>query len=284
VRRFSFICLSLIFIACSANRPNAIPASNRPNPKLTIAVADSLWAGRVDSSTAFAALAAYDELAQQEPGSIILWSRLAHACYYCGQYLVSDLSTRDSLFLQGHEASQSILNQNPEYRKLLFSTGDELMAARGVDASLIDALYWGMASYGQWLVTKSALIRLGQRDLIQTTLEHIHDLDSNYYYGAYYRFKGAFLAQDPQAGTDTVAIRQSFEQALKIAPDYLGNYTLMAQYLCPVIQDKTLFYKLLTTVLTTVDEPGLSYYPENVQEKILAENLMFKAEKEDWFK
>jgi len=67
------------------------------------------------------------------------------------------------------------------------------------------------------------------------------------------------------------------------APDYLGNYTLMAQHYCPGVGDKNLFYGLLTKVLTCSNSPDIPYYPENVHEKRLAEQLMMTAEKEDWF-
>ena len=157
------------------------------------------------------------------------------------------------------------------------------MAVRGLDIGAIDALYWGMANYGQWLTTKGELVRIGQRDMIWTTLEHINDLDSNYYYGAYYRYKGALQSRDPKFQADTEIIREAFEKAIELAPDYLGNYTLMARYYCPLSKDKDLFYQLLTRVVTAQPNQNLPYYPENLYERELAERLMIKAEKENWF-
>lgn len=185
--------------------------------------------------------------------------------------------------MKGYEASQTVLKQSSEYRNLLFSTGDEKMAVRGLDESSIDALYWGIANYGQWLSTKSSLVRMGQRELFLVTLEHINDLDSTYYFGAYYRFKGALIRRDPESENDTTRIKHAFEEAIRIAPEYLGNYTLMAQNYCPLANDKNLFYQLLTKVVTAAPNPDLPYYPENVYEKALAERLMIKAEKENWF-
>ena len=124
---------------------------------------------------------------------------------------------------------------------------------------------------------------MGQRDLIWTTLEHINDLDSIYYYGAYYRYQGALLARDPESEKDTLAIRQAFEAAIERAPDYLGNYTFMARYYCPLVKDKDLFYQLLTRVITSNLDESLEFYPENLHEKRLAELLMMQAEQENWF-
>jgi len=247
-------------------------------------MADSLWEARYDTSAAKAALEAYQTLLVTDSASIHLCARLAQAYYYNGHYLAQDPLKKDSLFLRGYKVSQTILDQNSEYHELLFSTGDENIAIRGLDATYLDALYWGMANYGQWLSTKGTLIRLGQRQVIWTTLEHIHDLDSNYYYGAYYRYKGALLSRDPEFMGDTTRIRESFDLARQIAPDYLGNNTLMAAFYCPLTQNKNLFYKLLTDVLTAATDPKSAYYAENLREKHLAEHLMIKAEKEKWFK
>ncbi len=250
---------------------------------VSIADADSYWEQRADTVFAQRALHTYQQLAEGDSTSVVIASKLSRAYYYHGQFLATKTAQKDSLFLLGHETCQTVLKKDTEYYNLLFSTGDEHMAVQGLDKVFLDALYWGMANYGQWLATKGDIVRLGQRDLIWTTLEHIHDLDSNYYYGAYYRYKGALLARDPETQHDTLAIRAAFETAIEIAPEYLGNYTLMAMFYCPLTKDKELFYQLLTTVITSSSDPALPYHPENLHEKALAENLMIRAEKEDWF-
>lgn len=260
----------------------ATPDTTQPIA-ITLENADSLWSLRVDESAAFSALALYSQLAETDSSSIEIWSKLARTYYFCGQYLTPSQVHRDSLFMKGYEASQTILKQSSEYRNLLFSTGDESMAVRGLDKTSIDALYWGMANYGQWLATKSSLVRMGQRELFLVTLEHINDLDSAYYFGAYHRYKGALIRHDPKTENDTTRIREAFEEAIRIAPDYLGNYTLMAQHYCPLANDKNLFYELLTKVVTAAPNPDLPYYPENYYERAIAERLMIKAEKENWF-
>jgi len=245
--------------------------------------ADIFWSLRADSVSAFRALWAYEELTRKDTESVLLGAKLARAYYYCGQFLTDSPARKDSLFMLGYEASQIVLMRNHDYYNLLFSTGDEKMAVQGLDGQYLDILYWGMANYGRWLETKGPLVRLGQRDLIWTTLEHIQELDSNYYYGAYHRYKGALLARDPESERDTLAIREAFEAAIKSAPDYLGNYTFMARYYCPLVKDKDLFYQLLTLVITSETDENLPFSPENQHEKRLAELLMIKAEKENWF-
>lgn len=283
MRLFSFISIIFILLACSGrDRPTTLP-KNVDAQAITIELADSLWSLRADTSHARAAREAYEALSKLDSNSIEIWAKLARSFYFCGQYLTQSGHLRDSLFMRGYEVSQVILNKNPEYRNLLFSTGDEKMAVRGLDADALEVLYWGMANYGQWLATKGDLVRLGQRELIWTTLEHIHDLDSTFYYGAYFRYKGALLCRDPASQVDTLAVRKVFDEAIKIAPEYLGNYTLMALYYCPLANDKNLFYQLLTKVVTATPNPSLAYYPENLYEKVLAERLMVRAEKENWF-
>ncbi|NQV40821.1 MAG: hypothetical protein HQ506_00575 [Candidatus Marinimicrobia bacterium] len=282
MRQFVLIILSTILITCT---PPDIPATPGTIYTIdaTIENADSLWSLRADKANAELALALFKQLSESDSTSVLLWAKLSRAYYFCGQYLTDSPSMQDSLFLRGYEVSQTLLRQNSEYRKLLFSTGDEGMAVRGLDKNSLESLYWGLANYGQWLATKSSLVRLGQRELIWATLEHIHDLDSTFYYGAYYRYKGALLGRDPKTENDTTGMRKAFDEAIRVSPDYLGNYTLMAQYYCPKTKDKDLFYSLLTKVVTASPNRDLPYYPENLYEKALAERLMIKAEKEKWF-
>jgi len=275
--------LIMAAVSCTANKPTDEPVLPEPSFPITLDQADLFWSERMDSVKAKQALDIYFQLAGEDTLTIDLWSRLSRAYYYYGQFFDHDPIYRDSLFMQGYIVSQSILKQNSEYNNLLFSTGDEKMGILGLDEQYVDVLYWGMANYGRWLETKGPLVRLGQRDLVMATLEHIHDLDSSYYHGAYYRYKGALLTRDPSANQDTSAIRDAFETAIRIAPDYLGNYTFMAEYFCPRVKDKDLFYSLLTTVITSAPKPGLPYFPENEHEKKLAERLMLRAESETWF-
>lgn len=282
LRYFVHIFLFIILISCAVTELPTTSVTQIPLA-VTLDNADSLWSLRADNASARKSLQLYEQLATSDSASIELWAKLSRAYYFCGQYLTPSAHERDSLFMRGYEVSQSVLKQNSEYRNLLFSTGNESVAVRGLDITSIDALYWGLANYGQWLSTKSSIVRLGQRELIRSTLEHIHDLDSNYYYGAYYRYKGALLRRDPETENDTLEIKTNFEEAIRIAPDYLGNYTLMALHYCPLAKDKNIFYQLLTKVVTETPNPELPYYPENMHEKALAERLMIKAEKEDWF-
>ncbi len=282
LRFFVFIYITAFLFACSATNVSTTPVKHKP-VIINDEYADSLWSLRGDEANARAALKAFQKLADSDSTSIDHWSKLSRAYYFCGQYLTHSSQAQDSLFMKGYEASQTALKQNSNYRNLLFSTGDEGVAVRGLGKNAIEALYWGMANYGQWLATKSSLVRKGQRDLIWATLEHINDLDSAFYYGAYYRYKGALLGRDPATNHDLAAIKQAFEESIRIAPDYLGNYTLMAQYYCPLAKDKNLFYSLLTKVVTATPNPNLPYYPENIFEKTLAERLMIKAEQEHWF-
>jgi len=283
VRFVYIISLAVLLFACAATDFHESKSNFARSKSITIALADSLWALRADSANAYYALACFKQLAEKDSSSIEIWSKLSRAYYFIGQYLTPEAQIRDSLLMAGYEASQTILNQNSKYRNLLFSTGDENIAVRGLDISCIDALYWGMANYGQWLATKGTLVRLGQRELIWTTLKHVNDLDSNYYFGAYYRYKGGLLARDPATQSDTLAIRKAFEKAIQISPDYLGNYTLMARHYCSLTGDKNLFYQLLTKVITSKSNTSMPFYAENLYERGLAERLMIKAENENWF-
>lgn len=283
VKWISVIGAVLLLLACSRGRHDVNADIDREEISVSLEGADRFWEGRLDSSMAMHALWSYEDLAKTDTTSIELWAKLSRAYYFRAQFLETDPIKKDSLFMLGYRTSQATLKRNPDYVSLRFSTGDEKVSIQGLGPEYVDILYWGAANYGRWLETKGPLVRLGQRDLVNTILDHIHDLDSSYYYGAYFRFKGALLARDPDSERDTLAIRQAFETALDMAPEYLGNYTFMAMYYCPLIRNKDLFYRLLTRVITTPSDKLLSCYPENELEKAQAERLMIQAEKENWF-
>jgi hypothetical protein len=283
LHRLVVIGFAFILLACSGSPPVSSKPGEMRQPPLSLTVADSLWSLRADSTHSLAALHSYRRLFQQDTASIPLGAKLSRAYYHHGQYFENDPSQRDSLFMKGYQISQKVFILNADYHELLFSTGDENIAIKALGRTYLDLMYWGMANYGQWLATKGRLIRLGQREIIWTTLEHINDLDSTYYFGAYYRYKGALMSRDPEFQTQTDEIRACFEMARQISPKYLGNNTLMAGFYCPLTRDKDLFYKLLTEVITASSDPKLPFHPENLCEKKRAERLMIKAEKEKWF-
>lgn len=275
----------ILLVSCSGLRPvervSATPVQEIP--LLTLVTADSLWDARHYPEAAEQALFFYKHLSTQDSLDLHIWTRLSRTLYFNALYLEHDPAVQDSLYLAGYEVSQAILQRNPEYQQLLLSTGDEKIAIRGLDREYLDAMYWGIANYGQWLATKGELVRKAQRTLVLTTLEYIHELDSSYYFSAYERYLGALLCRDPMAEGELDQARAAFDAAIEAYPDYLGTYTLMARYYCRATGDKDLFYNLLTTVVTSTPGTDLPYYPENEHERQLAERLMIQAENEKWF-
>ena len=272
----------LLMQACASSDPGlpVIP-SGEAQPAFTRATADQHWSQRADSVHARQALHLYRQLAMGDSTNLELWARLARAYYFNATYWCHDPAQRDSLYMRGHESAQTILYQNESFRQILFATGEEKLAIRGLDARHLDAIYWGIANYGRWLATKGKLVRLGQLPQVLNALEYINEVDSAYYYGAYGRYLGALICRDPAGDLDQA--RAAFEQSLETHPEYLGTYTLMARFYARQTSDKDLFYQLLTTVLTTNPDPQLPFAPENQLERIQAEHLMIQAERENWF-
>jgi len=274
--------LALLSGCSSLPRYQAHEAAVFRSPQ-TGTLADSLWSQRFDPTAARMALNLYDSLAHLDSSSLQLWAHLSHARYFVANYLEEDLHLKDSLFLQGYEDLQQIISRNSTYEGLLFSTGDEGKAIQTLGEEYTENLYWGIANYGQWLATKGELIRLGQRRLVLSTLEHVHELDSSFYFGGYDRFLGAVLCRDPLVTGDLSAAEAAFRRSMQAEPDYLGTYTLMAGFYARRTHNRELYYSLLTKVMTANPEPDRPYYPENLMEKRRAELLLIQAERENWF-
>ncbi|MCF7796262.1 MAG: TRAP transporter TatT component family protein [Lentisphaeria bacterium] len=249
-------------------------------------LADSLWAGRQDPDNALDALYAYEYLATRDSTALPIWAKLVHVYYFNADYINwQDSTRRDNLFAEGYTMTRQILSQSKTYQSVLATSGDPKLAVQSLGAEYNQVLYWGTACLAKWAATKGEIVQRGQRPWILAVINHIHALDANFYYGAYDRFMGAMLCVDPLAGENAmVQARQHFENAIAAAPDYLGTYTLMAEYYARLTKDENLFYQLLTRVVTSSVDSRSPVGPENFYEKKRAEYLLLQAKQEGWFK
>lgn len=276
-----------LFLGCTRPTPSASdsPEKNTRLIEISQHLADSLWAGRHDPDNALDALYAYEYLATRDSTALPVWTKLVQAYYFNADYVLwQDSTRRDSLFAEGYNMTRQILRQSKTYQSVLSSSGDPNLAAQSLGAEYSQVLYWGTACLAKWAATKGEIVQRGQRPWIMAVINHIHGLDSNFYYGAYDRFMGAMLCVDPLADENApLRARLHFEKSIAKAPEYLGTYTLMAQYYARQTKDENLFYQLLTRVVTSAVDVRSPVGPENFYEKKRAEHLLLQAKQEGWF-
>ncbi|MCF7802142.1 MAG: TRAP transporter TatT component family protein [Candidatus Marinimicrobia bacterium] len=283
----SVIWVITLSLGCTKPTPSTSDIPQKKNQLIEISqhLADSLWAGRQDPDNALDALYAYEYLASQDSTALPVWAKLVHAYYFNADFVRwQDSILRDSLFAEGYNMTRQILGQSKTYQSVLSSSGDPKLAVQSLGPEYNQVLYWGTVCLAKWAATKGEIVQRGQRPWIMAVINHINALDANFYYGAYDRFMGAMLCVDPLADENApLRARQHFEKSIAKAPEYLGTYTLMAQYYARRTKDENLFYQLLTRVVTSVVDERSPIGPENFYEKKRAENLLLQAKQEGWF-
>ncbi|NVB38932.1 hypothetical protein G6O69_13910 [Pseudenhygromyxa sp. WMMC2535] len=154
-----------------------------------------------------------------------------------------------------------------------------------VGAEGLPAMYWYASALGKWARARGYGVLVRQRDNIQATMTHIMALDPSYYHGGPDRYFGAYYAVAPEfTDGDLDKSRQHYEASLEIAPHFIGTKVLMAENLAVKLGDEALFDRLLQEVLDAdlgTAPPELQ--PEFNVEKIKAQELLKKKEREKWF-
>lgn len=286
---YSTIFIVFFCLGCTgaSQKPVPLPIKKKsPNIEINLKLADSLWSNRNDPDNALNALYAYEYLAQQDSANLPVWSKLVHATYFYAEYILpQNQSRRDSLFAVGYNITKETLQRSKPYQSVLMTSGDSQLALKSLEFPYIQILYWGTACLAQWSATKGEIVQRGQRNWILAAMNHIHDLDSTFYFGGYDRIMGALLCIDPVAGENAlVEAKQCFDRAIAIEPDYLGTYILEARYYAPRVRDEALFTELITTVRKTNLDLKKPYGPENYFEKKRCEYLVKISTEQNWFK
>jgi tetratricopeptide (TPR) repeat protein len=245
--------------------------------------ADALWAQRGDRAQAEAAIAKWEEAAKVDPTHGDVHLKLSYGYYFlANNHARWDEDNNDAmakLFHKGKEAGErAILIQSPEFKKALETQKWE-EAVKLVPKEGIASLYWYATNLGKWGLTQGITTVLGNKNNINATMKRVLSLDETFFHGAPHRFFGVYEAKVPFG--DINRSGESFDQSIKISPNYLDTKVLKAQYFAAKTQNEELFTQLLNEVIAADPKaiPELEIENRNAQRtaKDLLENI------EDYF-
>jgi hypothetical protein len=245
---------------------------------------DGHWAKRTDPNEIKAAIAAWEKAAALEPKNLDLMVKLTRANYFLADgYLRANekeyLRVMDVGVKWGEKA---MIAASPEFEAKMRSGAKLPEAVKLVGKEGVPAMYWYASSLGKWAKRKGFAVLLGQKDNVKATMDHVLELDPNYFYGGPHRYFGAFYAVAPAfAGGDLEKSKVHFKKSLEIAPTYLGTKVLWAQELAVKEQDEETFERLLNEVVSSPDDALPDVTPEMIVEKQKAKESL--AEKDDLF-
>jgi hypothetical protein len=248
-----------------------------------IAEGDKHWEKRADANEIRAAIASWEKAAAADAKNLDVLVKLTRANYFLADGYLRDnekeyLRTMDLGVKWGEKA---MIAASPEFEAKMRSGGKYPEAVKLVPKAGVPAMYWYASSLGKWAKRKGFAVLLGQKDNVKSTMDHVLELDPNYYYGGPHRYFGAFYAIAPAfAGGDLEKSRVHFNKSLEISP-YVGTKVLWAAELAVKEQDEDTFDKLLNEVIATPDDVIPEVKPEIRVAKQKARELL--AQKEELF-
>ncbi len=284
--KIALITLSLLLIITGCQGPTPGPADGmNENAEFLLQQGNKYWETRHEAVSARNAYLFYKRAATIDIENQKLMLNYSRACYFLGHYIETDPMVKDSLFAEGVMAGEQALLLNEHFAASYENaSGDsvsrKLAALSEAPPELVPSIYWWAANLGRLMAYKPAIERLNYQEVVETGLYRILALNPNYFYGAAYRFFGALSARIP--GIELSRANEYFQLAIDKHPEFLGSYTLRAEFYSTKTGNRELFQKDLNTVLEADPTVLPDAMPENMFEQEYArrlldqENLLFE--------
>lgn len=267
-----------------ASQTGAVKATGDATPM--VEAGDAAWSERGDRAHAEAAIKHWEEASAMDPTRLDAQMKLAYAYYFMANVHVRwDEDPEDaqrSLFEKGIRASENAIRiSTPKFAALIKAGKSWKEAVPTVGKNGVPALYWYATNLGKWALLDGFTTILSHKDDIELIMDRCKTLDPGYWYGAPHRYFGVYRTKIPFPGGDLPVSRTHFEEALKLAPNYLDTKVLFADSYAPKADDEALFKKLLGEVIATADDVIPELVPETKNAKRVAQQMLENIE--DYF-
>lgn len=259
-----------------------------------VAEGDALWKERLDADKLKACLAKWEEAARLAP-SVDVLTKLARGHYLLGDAhhaLADNAEARDSEYQIGLDwATEALKVAAPEYVAAKAGGAKHVDAIKLVPKEGVASMYWFASNLGKWAASKGFATRLKYKDDLKATMDHVRSLEGEplFFYAATWRYFGGYEAATAGiAGGSLDKSKENFDRAIAIAPQYLGNKVLVAEFLAPKLQKdvdgdgvadgKALFERMLNEVISADPAADPEIEPENRLEQQKAKKLLAKID------
>lgn len=257
---------------------NVAEAQNFTDAEARVMKAEALrlWQKRDDQQSLEEALSKFEHVHSAQPENLEILTYLTR-----GYFILAELHlTNDDLKKRNLEKARSFgekgMATNPEYKKLASKDIEE--AIKKLTVKEVPVTFWTASSLGKWAKLNGIMSSLKYKDQILGMIKQVEKLQPDFYYGAVPRYWGGFYAVAPSiAGGDMKKSKKKFQEAMTIAPEYLGTKNLYAELYLVEKEDKKEFKKQLLEVIASPNGPQ-EIVPENILEKKKAERLLEQAD------
>ncbi len=269
-------------------------AEEKTQAESLVADGDKLWADRGNQEQLKQGLAKWEEAVKLAPSAELL-TKLARGHYLLGDghYALADnVEARDSEYQIGLDwATEALKLSAPEYVAAKQGGKPHAEAIKLAGKDSVPAMYWYAANLGKWAASKGFATRLKYKDALKATMDQVRSLEGEplFFYAATWRYFGGYeAATSGIAGGSLEKSQENFEKAISLAPNYLGNKVLYADFLCPKLQKDTdgdgvadgkkKFETLLNEVIAADANVDPEIAPENALEQQKAKKLLAKID------
>ena len=238
---------------------------------------NAYWGKRANPKSAKLAVLFYEKAFELNHANLNLAASLSEAYYFQANYLESDLSKRDTLYLKGAKSAKTGFENSTFYQYFIDTTEFDsnkitLEAIKKAPIETIGVLFWWVNNQGKFLINKPIIDRIGSREILEVAMHRISTLDEDYYYGGPTRFFGLFYSRLPGVPLDRAKL--NFDQSLLDNPNFFGTRVLRARYYHTKLGNRELFEEDLKFVIN--GDPSLlpDAMPENLFEQEKAKELL----------
>ena len=272
----------LALTACGGKSPGAItapiPAATSADEAMVaakLAEAEGMWAAREDAAKLHATLLAYEEVLAMDPVNRTAIQRLTRGWYLYGDAHTSEKEQKVERWGKAIEYGARCLALNPDIAERIQQGERERDAVASATAADVPCLYWSASALGKWGKIQGLSKTLKHLPTVKAYIGRAEALNPTFYHYGPARYWGSYYAVLPSfAGQDLARSAEYFAASIEGAPDYLGTRVLRAEYLAVATEDVAMFDQDIRFVLDAAEGIGGPVAPENVLEKIKAQNLL----------
>jgi hypothetical protein len=243
--------------ACPARGPGRISRSQPAGADADayaalVAEGDALWPERGDRGQLERAIGAWSDAVKLAPADHRTYEKLARATFFLADAYLSE--TDRPAAQAAHErglalARAGLIAASPALEHLLAQGVPIADAAAQAPAEAAGPLFW-YASHLAATIDGDRQRGMKYARTLEALARRVLALAPDTYYRGADRFLGAYYGALPAfLGGGLEQSRGYFEAARAAAPNYLGNYLVMAIYYAIPTKDGALFDQLIATVL-----------------------------------
>lgn len=282
-RPFLVLTAALVLAACGGRTSGLVkdtgPVEKKGDADPQVAQGDELWQARADRAKAEAAVKSWEEAAALDPTRADIQLKLAYAYYFLANaHARWDADGEDrqlGLYEKGLVAGENAIKLAvPAFAKKIRDGAGWAEAVKEVGPEGVPALYWYATNLGKWALLDGFTTILSHKDDVAAIMKRVLEVDPGFFHGAPHRYFGVYRTKIPFPGGDLPASRKHFEDAVKLAPNYVDTKVLFAEAYAVKAQDEALFEKLLNEVINTPDDVLPELVPETKNAKRVAKELL----------